>query len=271
MSCECEEGYAKDNTHFEENCIGIDGCLGERRVDYNRDCHTCINTKGSHTCGCDSGYKLHPSGKSGRHLILGEGPDQDKATWQGARPEVGHAAFLKTLARVQEHYVWPGMQQHIRDYIRHCVLGNIFLRKFRQKSAGDEPLAHALNLNQREGMGQHLTDAAETVGDTELASLESIRRQCRQKAANGATHCHTYLKMNPDLCVHSIYEKKEEYVPDNKRIAATRFRLFSQRLLVETGRWSQMPRENRVCACDATSVQDETHVMLYSARTAQRC
>ncbi|ELT91647.1 hypothetical protein CAPTEDRAFT_202184 [Capitella teleta] len=79
-----------------------------------------------------------------------------------------------------------------------------FLRKFRQKSAGDEPLAHALNLVQREGMGQRLTDAAETDGDPELASLESIRSQCRQKAADGATRYQTYLEMNPDLCVHSI-------------------------------------------------------------------
>ncbi|ELU09994.1 hypothetical protein CAPTEDRAFT_193286 [Capitella teleta] len=78
-----------------------------------------------------------------------------------------------------------------------------FLRKFRQKSAGDEPLAHALNLVQREEMGQRLTDAAETDGDPELASLKSIRRQCRQKAADGATRYQTYLEMNPDLCVYS--------------------------------------------------------------------
>ena len=75
-------------------------------------------------------------------------------------------------------------------------------RKFRQKSAGDEPLAHTLNLVQREGMGQRLTDAAETDGDPELASSESIRRQCRQKAPDGATRrtrYQTYLLMNPDL------------------------------------------------------------------------
>ncbi|ELU11764.1 hypothetical protein CAPTEDRAFT_204841 [Capitella teleta] len=124
------------------------------------------------------------------------------------------------------------------------------------------------NTSGREGMGQRLTDAAETVGDPELASLESIRRQCRQKAADGATRYQTYLEMNPDLCVHPIYENKEEYVPDSRRIAATRLRLSSHRLLVETGRWSRIPRENRVCASDATFVQDETHVMLYCARTA---
>ncbi|ELU16941.1 hypothetical protein CAPTEDRAFT_143361, partial [Capitella teleta] len=33
-------------------------------VDYEVDCHTCINTKGSHTCSCDHGFELHPDGKS---------------------------------------------------------------------------------------------------------------------------------------------------------------------------------------------------------------
>ena len=35
--------------------------------------------------------------------------------------ETGHAGALKTLLRVQENYVWPGMRQHIRDYITTCT------------------------------------------------------------------------------------------------------------------------------------------------------
>ncbi|ELU16277.1 hypothetical protein CAPTEDRAFT_209066 [Capitella teleta] len=42
----------------------INECFGERGVDYDFDCHTCINTKGSHTCDCAAGYELHPNGKS---------------------------------------------------------------------------------------------------------------------------------------------------------------------------------------------------------------
>lgn len=38
--------------------------------------------------------------------------------------EVAHSAHVKTLARVQEHYVWPGMRKHIREYISKCVLCN---------------------------------------------------------------------------------------------------------------------------------------------------
>ncbi|ELU18156.1 hypothetical protein CAPTEDRAFT_218680 [Capitella teleta] len=91
--------------------------------------------------------------------------------------------------------IWhPAAQEHNTE-----TTGSSFFRKFRQKSAGDEPLAQALNLIQREGMEKCLTDAAETVEDPELASLENIRRQGRQKAADGATRYQTYLQMNPGL------------------------------------------------------------------------
>ena len=35
--------------------------------------------------------------------------------------EVGHAAAMKTLARIQEAYVWPGMRKHVRDYVSACT------------------------------------------------------------------------------------------------------------------------------------------------------
>lgn len=35
--------------------------------------------------------------------------------------EVAHAALAKTLARVQENYVWPGMRRHVREYLQACV------------------------------------------------------------------------------------------------------------------------------------------------------
>lgn len=38
--------------------------------------------------------------------------------------EVGHSAFEKTLKRVQENYVWPGMRKAIREYTRRCMRCN---------------------------------------------------------------------------------------------------------------------------------------------------
>ena len=34
--------------------------------------------------------------------------------------ELGHMGFYKTLQRVRESYVWPGMRQAIRSYVRDC-------------------------------------------------------------------------------------------------------------------------------------------------------
>ncbi|ELT91462.1 hypothetical protein CAPTEDRAFT_207298 [Capitella teleta] len=39
-------------------------CLGENGVNYDKDCHECINIIGSYTCRCDHGYELHSNGTS---------------------------------------------------------------------------------------------------------------------------------------------------------------------------------------------------------------
>jgi transposase InsO family protein len=65
-----------------------------------------------------------PSHNAGRYLRLLLPQQFRQKVIDRCHAEVGHAAFLKTLSRVQEHYVWPGMRKHIRDYIKHCVLCN---------------------------------------------------------------------------------------------------------------------------------------------------
>ena len=43
------------------------------------------------------------------------------------------------------------------------------------------------------------------------------------------------------------------------RVELSRFRLSSHGLLVEKGRWSRVPRDERLCVCGV--VQDERHVI----------
>ena len=59
----------------------------------------------------------------------------------------------------------------------------------------------------------------------------------------------------------SIYKNCDEVVDDYLRIAFTRFRTSSHRLRVETGRWSRLPRERRLCKCGA-GIQTEQHVLI---------
>ena len=79
---------------------------------------------------------------------------------------------------------------------------------------------------------------------------------------NATKVMHYAEKLNPGLCVHPIYTPQSN-VPDYLRVSFSRVRLMSHSLKVETGRWSRIPREQRLCdKCDAGQVQDEEHVLL---------
>ena len=75
----------------------------------------------------------------------------------------------------------------------------------------------------------------------------------------------TYRLINPELSRHPVYDNSS--VPEYARISFSRLRLSSHYLRIETGRWSRIPKENRVCVCDSSSVQDETHVLLHCPLT----
>ena len=72
---------------------------------------------------------------------------------------------------------------------------------------------------------------------------------------------HVYAnELNISLNVHPIY-KSSIFIPDYQRQSFSRIRLISHNLKIETGRWSRIPRERRVCSCDATQLQTENHVL----------
>ena len=58
-----------------------------------------------------------------------------------------------------------------------------------------------------------------------------------------------------------MYLRKVASVSDRDRVCATRLRLSSHRLAIETGRWSRIPREKRLRACGA--IQTEEHVICF--------
>lgn len=94
-----------------------------------------------------------------------------------------------------------------------------------------------------------------------IESLEEIREVIMNKP-DSATKFETYRrKLNLGLAVHEVYRSRV-YVPDYVRVSFTRLRLMSHNLRVETGRWSRLQREERVCICDNETVQDEKHVLL---------
>jgi hypothetical protein len=91
--------------------------------------------------------------------------------------------------------------------------------------------------------------------------LQSARTQIQ---AATTTKLSTYRTINPALEVHPIYYKNSP-VEEYKRIETTRLRLSSHRLKIETGRWSRIQRDQRLCSCGA--IQDESHVLLACPRS----
>ena len=54
--------------------------------------------------------------------------------------EVGHAGYVKTLARVQECYVWKGMRRAIRVYLSHCVHCRVLTPPMEYAQRGEVPV-----------------------------------------------------------------------------------------------------------------------------------
>ena len=75
----------------------------------------------------------------------------------------------------------------------------------------------------------------------------------------------TYRSMNPNLKVHAVYTSND-YINERARVTFTRLRLSSHSLKVETGRWSRINREDRLCEC-GESIEDEEHVLLQCLKT----
>ena len=54
-------------------------------------------------------------------------------------------------------------------------------------------------------------------------------------------------------------------IPEYQRIATTRLRLSSHNVAIETGRWSRIQPDQRLCSCG--SVQTEEHIVCFCTRT----
>ena len=76
--------------------------------------------------------------------------------------------------------------------------------------------------------------------------------------ASDKTKFRTYSQVNPTCTAHAVYLNRGN-IPEHVRLAFTRLRLSSHRLRIETGRWSRLAREQRLCTCGG--VQDECHVL----------
>ncbi len=60
--------------------------------------------------------------------------------------DVGHQSLYKTMARVQESYVWPAMKREIREWIDKCGLCAVHTKRREKVPLGEMPIATAPGL-----------------------------------------------------------------------------------------------------------------------------
>ena len=123
-------------------------------------------------------------------------------------------------------------------------------------------MAVDLAIQTRSPMGKQLQQILNLKDDPVKIFLRELQDKVR---IGGSTRLDTYITLNPQLSVHEIYQKGSR-VPEYERTAFTRIRLASHYLKVETGRWSRVPRDQRLCVC-RMDVQTEEHVLLHCKET----
>ena len=74
-----------------------------------------------------------------------------------------------------------------------------------------------------------------------------------------------YKEINPNFNVHGVYNSKV-YIDERKRVVFSKFRTSSHSLKIETGRWTRIAAEGRLCDC-GKGVQDESHEVFKCQRT----
>ena len=84
-------------------------------------------------------------------------------------------------------------------------------------------------------------------------------------------YCQHTLQHSQKLDFYRIF--KTQYTPSNcldltrntsERRALIKLRISNHKLMIELGRYNQVPRENRTCpVCRSTQIEDETHFLFH--------
>ena len=86
-------------------------------------------------------YSLaEPYKNAGRYMRLVLPQQHRQVVIDRCHQETGHSGLIKTLSRVQEHYVWPGMRRSARLYLESCVLCNTLTPSSPSQPRGAMPI-----------------------------------------------------------------------------------------------------------------------------------
>ena len=145
------------------------------------------------------------------------------------------------------------VQKRQRSYFQKLMLKS----DFRQS-----PISKAIDLAQsaRSPAGRYMQSLMNGTDKPVEKELECMKAKVRQ---SDSSRRKTYLLFNPELITHRIYA--DSTVSESDRVAFSRIRLGSHYLKIETGRWSRIERDRRLCQCG--QIQTEEHVLLHCPLT----
>lgn len=147
----------------------------------------------------------------------------------------------------------PSLKQKVRTIQKKFIHGLIEERM----QYDDDPFSHVWRLAR-----DARTPCARYILSLETFDADAETRELHERVnASQRTKFMTYKTlMNPDMKVHAMYH--DITVQEHERLTVTKFRLSSHNLMVENGRWTRKPREERLCpSCNV--VQDEQHAVSY--------
>ena len=84
--------------------------------------------------------KPTPTSASYPRLVLP--PEHHSHIIRRAHEEVGHMATHKTLDRVREAYVWPGMRKRIKEELARCGICRTHTNRAERPPMGEIPIAN---------------------------------------------------------------------------------------------------------------------------------
>ena len=128
----------------------------------------------------------------------------------------------------------------LREFIRKKTVS--FIKKNVRGDIDETPLAKVYKMCEQNRTPRYV-HLKRMLDYPEQQNLQDLKAKFANEQGSKAT---TYKEMNSSLNVHQVY-RTSNYLEERKRIVFTKFRTSSHSLKVETGRWSRMPREQRLC------------------------
>ena len=136
-----------------------------------------------------------------------------------------------------------------------------FLTSILNVNDNELPFMHIYKLCQESNTHAYKFTSKSLVYNNNLNTFNDLLNLIHVKSLNG-TKFNTYKnELNLAMTLHPVYTINI-FIPDSFRESFSRVRLMSHNLKVETGRWSRIPRELRVCQCNNSDIQSERHVLI---------